>query len=154
MTEKLNPAIGYVGNALRSAAKDHITSFAEDTFEEGSQKYQSEINDELRSGKFDKESVAQESGDAEDKVMSQKAVSEEIAEVSIVNCNKLPGYSYTSIFTLQEAISAVPVNKRYAAKGITYIDTKHKVHLALFNSISYNVEWENPENWIDMQRTY
>ena len=82
MTEKLNPAIGYVGNALRSAAKDHITSFAEDTFEEGSQKYQSEINDELRSGKFDKESVAQESGDSEELVMSQKAVSDKLSDLS------------------------------------------------------------------------
>ena len=74
MAEKLNPAIGYVGNALRSAAKDHITSFSEDTFEEGSQKYQSEINDELRSGKFDKENVAQDLGNEEDKVVSQKAL--------------------------------------------------------------------------------
>lgn len=46
MAEKLNTAIGYIGNALRSAAKDHITSFAEDSFDEGRQKYQSEINTE------------------------------------------------------------------------------------------------------------
>ena len=46
MADKLNPAIGYIGNALRSTAKDHITSFAEDTFDEGRQKYQSDINTE------------------------------------------------------------------------------------------------------------
>lgn len=44
MTEKLNPAIGYIGNALRSVAKDHVTSFAEDLFDEDRQKYQSGIN--------------------------------------------------------------------------------------------------------------
>lgn len=46
MADKINPAIGYIGNALRSSAKDHITSFAEDTFDEGRQKYQSDINTE------------------------------------------------------------------------------------------------------------
>lgn len=44
MAEKLNPAIGYIGNALRSVAKDHITGFAEDNFDEGRQEYQSDIN--------------------------------------------------------------------------------------------------------------
>lgn len=44
MAEKLNPAVGYIGNALRSVAEDHITTFAEDTFDEGRQEYQSDIN--------------------------------------------------------------------------------------------------------------
>lgn len=44
MADKLNPAIGYIGNALRSAAKDHITSFAEDTFDEHFQEYQAILN--------------------------------------------------------------------------------------------------------------
>ena len=108
--------------------------------------------DELAAKKFDKESILQELGDSKYKVISQKAISEEIDKVSIVNCNKLPGYSYTSTFTLQEAILAVPVNKRYAAKGITYIDTNKKVHLALFNNITYGSGWENPENWIDISK--
>lgn len=46
MTKKINTAIGHIGNALRSVAEDHITSFAEDTFDEERQKYQSEINTE------------------------------------------------------------------------------------------------------------
>lgn len=46
MADKLNPAIGYIGNALRSIAKDHITGFTEDTYDEGRQKYQSDINTE------------------------------------------------------------------------------------------------------------
>lgn len=46
MAKKINPAVGYIGNALRSVAEDHITSFSEDTFDESRQKYQSEINTE------------------------------------------------------------------------------------------------------------
>lgn len=42
--KKINPAIGNVGNALRSVAKDHVTSFAEDTYDEHFQEYQAVIN--------------------------------------------------------------------------------------------------------------
>ena len=44
MAEKLKPAVGYIGNALRSVAKDHITSFAEDTYDEHFQEYQAILN--------------------------------------------------------------------------------------------------------------
>lgn len=44
MAETLNPAIGYIGNAIRSVAKDHITSFAEDTYDEHFQEYQAILN--------------------------------------------------------------------------------------------------------------
>lgn len=42
--KKINPAIGNIGNALRSVAKDHVTSFAEDTYDEGFQEYQAVLN--------------------------------------------------------------------------------------------------------------
>ena len=44
MAETLNPAIGYIGNAIRSVAKDHITSFSEDTYDEHFQEYQAILN--------------------------------------------------------------------------------------------------------------
>lgn len=44
MADKLNPAVGYIGNALRSIAKDHITSFSEDTYDEHFQEYQAILN--------------------------------------------------------------------------------------------------------------
>lgn len=44
MAETLNPAIGYIGNAIRSVAKDHITSFAEDTYDEHFLEYQAILN--------------------------------------------------------------------------------------------------------------
>lgn len=47
MAEKLKIAKGNIGNALHSTAKDHITTFVDEVFDEDNQKYQSEINDEL-----------------------------------------------------------------------------------------------------------
>lgn len=44
MGDKLNPAVGYIGNALRSVAKDHITSFAEDSYDEFFKEYQAVLN--------------------------------------------------------------------------------------------------------------
>ena len=47
MTEKLKIAKGNIGNALHSTAKDHVTTFVDEVFDEDNQKYQSDINDEL-----------------------------------------------------------------------------------------------------------
>lgn len=47
MAEKLKIAKGNIGNALHSTAKDHVTAFVDEVFDEDKQKYQSEINDEL-----------------------------------------------------------------------------------------------------------
>ena len=55
--------------------------------------------------KFDKESVAQESGEAEDKVMSQKAVTDKLSDltpklfgVQVFNCSKSPIINNIRIF--------------------------------------------------------
>lgn len=47
MAEKLKISKGNIGNALHSTAKDHVTTFVDEVFDEDKQKYQSEINDEL-----------------------------------------------------------------------------------------------------------
>lgn len=47
MAEKLKIVKGNIGNALHSTAKDHVTTFVDEVFDEDNQKYQSEINDEL-----------------------------------------------------------------------------------------------------------
>ena len=47
MVEKLKIAKGNIGNALHSTAKDHVTTFVDEVFDEDNQKYQSDINDEL-----------------------------------------------------------------------------------------------------------
>ena len=47
MAEKLKIAKGNIANALHSIAKNHVTTFVDEVFDEDKQKYQSEINDEL-----------------------------------------------------------------------------------------------------------
>ena len=47
MAEKLKIVKGNIGNAIHSTAKDHVTTFVDEVFDEDSQKYQSDINDEL-----------------------------------------------------------------------------------------------------------
>ena len=47
MAEKLKITKGNIGNALHSTAKDHVTTFVDEVFDEDKQKCQSEINDEL-----------------------------------------------------------------------------------------------------------
>ena len=47
MAEKLKIAKGNIGNAMHSTAKDHVTTFVDEVFDEDKQKYQSDINYEL-----------------------------------------------------------------------------------------------------------
>lgn len=87
-------------------------------------------------------------------IASQEKLTELSSEVSIINCNRLEGYDYNSTFTLQTAISAVPVSKRYVAKGITYLDEAYKIHLALFNNNTYGLGWEETKNWILLDKEF
>lgn len=47
MAEEKNIATGYIGNALRSTAADHVTTFADEIFDTKRQKYQSDVNTDL-----------------------------------------------------------------------------------------------------------
>ena len=47
MAEEKKITTGYIGNALRSAANDHTTTFADEVFDTEKQKYQSDINEDL-----------------------------------------------------------------------------------------------------------
>ena len=44
MAEEKKIATGYIGNALRSTAADHVTTFADEVFDTERQKYQNELN--------------------------------------------------------------------------------------------------------------
>lgn len=87
-------------------------------------------------------------------IASQKKLYGLEDEIGIINCNRLEGYDYKSSFTLQTAISAVPVDKRYVAKGITYLDEIGEIHLALFNSAAYGSGWLNINNWILLDKEF
>ena len=47
MAEEKRIATGHIGNALRSTAADHTTTFADEIFDTERQKYQNEVTDDL-----------------------------------------------------------------------------------------------------------
>ena len=47
MEEEKKIATGYIGNALRSSAADHTTTFTDEIFDTERQKYQNEVNTDL-----------------------------------------------------------------------------------------------------------
>ena len=47
MAEEKKIATGHIGNALRSSAANHTTTFADEIFDTDRQKYQNEVNTEL-----------------------------------------------------------------------------------------------------------
>ena len=59
MAEGKKIATGYVGNALRSSAADHTTTFTDEVFDTKRQKYQSEVNTDIES-KIEEETKARE----------------------------------------------------------------------------------------------
>ena len=47
MAEEKKKTTGHIGNALRSSAADHTTTFADEIFDTERQKYQSEVNTDI-----------------------------------------------------------------------------------------------------------
>ena len=60
MAEEKKIATGYIGNALRSAADNHTTTFADEIFDTERQKYQNEVTAELEQAITDEVARAQE----------------------------------------------------------------------------------------------
>ena len=59
MAEEKNIARGYIGNALRSSAAEHTTTFTDEVFDTDRQKYQSEVNTDIES-KIEEEAEARD----------------------------------------------------------------------------------------------
>ena len=82
--------------------------------------------DELQGSKIDKTSILQESGNAEDKVMSQKAVSDKLSDLDEKTSNVIANYKPTSKWTQISLIEGstytikVIVNTRANAYQIAY----------------------------------
>ena len=76
--------------------------------------------DELQGAKIDKTSILQESGESEDKVMSQKAVSDKLSELSNFYDGSLGGtVKFTTLF---DAINSVPIQYKKGGLHISYLD--------------------------------
>ena len=90
--------------ATGGASTANNVTYNNDTSGLNAENAQDAIN-ELQSSKFDKTSILQESGNAEDKVMSQKAVSNKLSDLSLILTNNItfsnkyalyPTYIYNS----------------------------------------------------------
>ncbi len=117
-----------------------------------------EVTAELEK-KFDKESILQESGDAEDKVMSQKAVSDKLSDlrnnVNEFNVSKIypkdgldkEGAEGGNMYSLKSAISKV---KSYIKTGerLSFINLSGKPEIWEYYYTSGNTEDLN--NWINI----
>ena len=73
MAEEKKIATGYIGNALRSSASDHTTTFTDEVFDTERQKYQSEVNTDIE-GKIEAEAEARMQND---QLLSQAIAAEQ-----------------------------------------------------------------------------
>lgn len=82
--------------------------------------------DELANNKFDKANIAQESGSAEDKVMSQKAVSDKLNDLSstISEVNDKANYAYTKAEAANRTAEANKQALTTATSDITMLKKK------------------------------
>lgn len=81
MAEEKRIATGYIGNALRSVADDHITTFADEIFDTERQKYQSEVNTDIEERiEAEKERAeAAELANADNIAKNAQAITDEVA---------------------------------------------------------------------------
>ena len=121
--------------------------------------------DELANKKFDKANIAQESGSAEDKVMSQKATTTAIVdetkrakaaeEVLTDGLNKTAIYNVdshvpltTGFYTVDTARAAVPSSVRKKGLIITYkIDSLTHINEQYVGTSFTDTNWTNSNNW-------
>lgn len=121
MAKKINPAIGKIGNALRSVAEDHITTFAEDCFDEGMQEYQNNINSEHA------ESLQQ---------LSNKT--------QFYDCSN----NNATFESLEEAITSVPGAIKKGNLTISFLSKDNDLHKFTLNSNSWS---DDATLWIEQQ---
>lgn len=104
--------------------------------------------DELATKKFDKESILQESGEAEDKVMSQKAVSDKLSDLS----NKTQFYDCSNgnatFGSLEEAIKSVPDTIKKGNLTISFLSKDNDLRKFTLNSNSWS---DDTTLWIEQQ---
>ena len=99
--------------------------------------------DELQSSKISKTSISQESGNAEDKIMSQKAVSNKLNDLTTTyDCSQKGTIPFN---TLQEALSTVPSEIKKYCKYILYNSEKSPI---------YNLYRLRTKVWSDLKRDW
>ena len=141
MAEKKNIATGYIGNALRSSAADHTTTFTDEVFDTERQKYQSEVNTDIEE-KITSEAEARDlaiNSEAQarsqnDQLLSQAIVAEQeraeaaeqanaqgiIYDVS-VNNNGAVFESLSALLSNSNLNTLIPISVRHGGMSIRFI---------------------------------
>ena len=137
MAEKKNIATGYIGNALRSSAADHTTTFTDEVFDTERQKYQSEVNTDIEE-KITSEAEARDlaintevqARTQNDQLLSQAIVAEqeraETAEQAIIfdvssNNNGAVFESLSAILSSSDLSTLIPTSVRHGGMTIRFI---------------------------------
>ena len=159
-------ATGYVGNALRSSAADHTTTFTDEVFDTERQKYQSEVNINLES-KIKEEAESRElaiTAEAQartqnDQLLSQAIAAEqeraEAAEQAIIydvsaNNNGAVFESLSAILNSSDLSTLIPTSVRHGGMSIRFIqgseqssDNKYVQYRLMSDEFSvYGADWQ------------
>ena len=117
MAEEKNIATGYIGNALRSSAADHTTTFADEVFDTERQKYQSEVNTGLET--TDNEIKA----DLEKETARAKAAEEAIIyDVSSHN-DGVVFESLQALLSSPDLSTLIPTSVRHGGMTIRFVQS-------------------------------
>lgn len=104
--------------------------------------------DELQDSKLNKTSISQESGDSINKVMSQKAVSDELSGLS----NKTQFYDCSNdnatFESLEEAIKSVPDTIKKGNITISFLSKDNKLHKFVLDNKTWS---DDTALWIEQQ---
>lgn len=83
MAEEKKIATGYIGNALRSSAADHTTTFTDEVFDTERQKYQSEVNTDIEGKIVTEQERAEAAEQANAQAITDEAQAREKAEANM-----------------------------------------------------------------------
>ena len=159
MAEEKKIATGYIGNALRSSAADHITTFTDEVFDTERQKHQSEVNTDIER-KIESETQERTQND---QLLSQAIAAEqeraEAAEQAIIydvsaHNNGAVFESLSAILSSSDLSTLIPSTVRCGGMSIRFIQgseqssnnkyAQYRLMSDTFNTIATN--WQGVDN--------
>ena len=140
MAEEKKIATGYIGNALRSAADNHTTTFADEIFDTERQKYQNEVTTELETTdneiKTDLEAETARAKAAEE--ANAQAIADETNRAILYEQKASQFYGNLETTTYKNWLNFIKYAKLYYLDGVSIIESA-RIAFAGFNPNSNSV---------------